>query len=287
MTNAVAEVAGQDQAGSELLDDIDLNLDGSHDGPIGEDAIGEANSVGDAERAADAAATAAESDGLDDSSESSNEIAALKAEIQRLTDELAVKNDLENQIAKSSKRVERLASHVENCESAVKEAKADLKGAEERYEQGLRELRSLIKDKGRGQQRLPLQGKENDPPTEMVPAEITGETGDAIPAEDSPKVADEHASSPISVLGQKEMIKLFGQDAWEAAKDREEPFGLAKGELETLEGAEIATIGDLENRMREDSWWHQKIKKFGEKKVAKLIESLRIWRGKFPMPSEG
>ena len=276
MTTTVVENANETAAtAGELLDDIDLNLDGDKD-PGGAEADGEPI---DAEFSIVADEAAGES--------AADEIAALKAEIEKLRDELAVKSDLEKQIQKASQRVERLASQVESAESAVEEAKGDLKSARERYETGMRELRSMLKDKGRGQQRLPLQGKENGAAETKGPGgettAVNGETGAAV-GETPAAGVDEHADSPISVLSQKQMVKLAGQDAWEAAKNREEPFGLGKAELEILETAEIATIGDLEKRMREDAWWHQKLPKFGEKKVAKLIESLRVWRGKFPMP---
>ena len=251
------------------------------------------------------------------------ELIALRREIDRLTSELSMRKFSDREISNQSARVRELSDEVRDCESAVKEAKGELTATKERYESAVRELRSMLDDRGRGQKRFPLvaetaavsgspltavdsgqleHSKKSvsqqildtaaaainsgamDAPGLTVTATVgSGELAAAATSASALK-PDEHASSAISVLAQKQMIALFGQDAWEAAKNREEPFGMGKAELEALEAAEIATIGDLEKKMREDAWWHEKLPKFGEKKVAKLIESLRVWRTKFPMP---
>jgi seryl-tRNA synthetase len=204
----------------------------------------------------------------------------------------------DREIVEQSAKVRSLSDEVRDLESQVKETKGELTAAKERHDSAVRELQGMIEDRGRGQRRLALglpavsaaasngvamaKTEESPQKTEETPTitscVINGDT--KIPAG-----PDEHAASPISVLAQKQMIKLVGQDAWQAAKDKEEPFGLAKGELEILETAEIATVGDLEKRMREDAWWHKKLPKMGEKKIAKLVETLRVWRTKFPMPA--
>jgi outer membrane murein-binding lipoprotein Lpp len=198
-------------------------------------------------------------------------------------------------IARQSGRVRELTDEVQSLESAVKETKADLTASKERLATARRELQSMIDDRAKGQRRLKLSGDPvaqviqttadaiNNGAIDIPGCTVTAEVGS--PEESATGVVDEHASDPISVLGQKDMIALAGQDAWESAKNRDEPFGMAKGELAILEENEITTIRKLEKTMRENEWWHRDIKKFGEKKVAKLIETLRVFRGKYPQPA--
>lgn len=227
------------------------------------------------------------------------EISELRQQVARLQTVVEEMRYADDDIVRQAVRVRELADTVQECESTAKEAKAELTAAKERLESANRELRSMIGDRASGQRRLRLavpvspalpatpaatpsaKTDESAPKTE----ETQAASAPSAPTESSPVTPDEHASSPISVLGLKQMVALAGQDAWQAAKDREEPFGMGKAELEALETAEINTIGELEEKMRADAWWHQKLPKFGEKKVQKLIESLRVWRLKFPMPA--
>lgn len=237
------------------------------------------------------------------------EIQELKQQLVRLQTIVEDLRHADTDIVAQAARVRELADEVQSCESAAKEAKAEHTAAKERLETARRDLQSMIADRAKGQRRLRLQetavvttapGQTPETTTAVThPAAVVetvvglvpvvGETAissteSAASGSTTSPATDEHADSPISVLSSKTMLATFGQGAWQAAKDKDEPFGLGKAELETLEAAEITTIGELEKRMREDAWWHKKLPKFGEKKVAKLIESLRVWRGKFPMP---
>lgn len=306
MTTAVAEenavdvVAGGDSVES-MLENFDLgDVAGADAVPDAgaEESAGEAGT--DHEKPLESGEPTGETGSTDDCPladppATADEVLELRRQVDRLSSELSMRQFSDREISAQSARVRELSDEVRGWESQVKEAKGELTATKERYESAVRELRAMLDDRSRGQKRFPLEAggavaavngtapaetpaKTDETPviTECV---IDGNTQNSIPA-----APDEHASSPISVLAQKQMIAAFGQDAWEAAKNREEPFGMGKAELESLEAADLTTIGELEKRMREDAWWHQKLPKFGEKKVAKLIESLRVWRGKFPMP---
>lgn len=58
--------------------------------------------------------------------------------------------------------------------------------------------------------------------------------------------------------------------------------GMTESECDKLVAADIKTIGDLEQRMRDDEWWMKKIKGFGEAKVEKLIDALAALRREHP-----
>jgi uncharacterized phage infection (PIP) family protein YhgE len=249
-----------------------------------------------------------------------SEIDELRQQLQHLQTRLSELKYADDEISRQSARVRELSDEVRDYESQLKETKGELTAAKERYESAVRELRSMIEDRSKGQRRLNLAvatstapgsasvaaGNSSDGAADYsksvasqvleAAADRINEAGESAMATldaateamveiaASTPATDEHASDPISVLGQKEMIKLAGQDAWESAKNREEPFGMGKVEIETLEAAELTTIGKLEKTMRENEWWHRDIPKFGEKKVAKLVESLRVFRGKYPQP---
>jgi hypothetical protein len=219
-------------------------------------------------------------------------IESLTKELEQLRSQLADRAEFDEQIGELSQQVEKQAAEVLACESRVESAKADLKYEREEYDTRVRELRKLVADRQSGQGRLPFDrpaeaspaasaGSEAMPGTsaEMVAAVIDGNTESHLPP-----VVDEHADKAITSLSQKSMIALVGQDQWQDAKDRDVPFGMTDKEIAVLERHDIFTVGHLEKQMRDDAYWHQNIKGFGETKVSKLIESLRIWRGKFPMP---
>lgn len=230
-----------------------------------------------------------------------DDVDKLKSELIAARKAVSDHEEFDSLIAELSAGIERQAATVLSCESAVESAKADLKYEREEYDKRVIELRKTIADRDGGQKRLPFGRLESISVASQVlqtaadrinAGELNGDgvtvtaevTSSASTSAISPQT-DDHLSDPISVLGQKEMIKLAGQDAWESAKNREEPFGMGKAEIETLEANEITTIGKLEKTMRENEWWHRDIPKFGEKKVAKLVESLRVFRAKYPQPA--
>jgi hypothetical protein len=61
--------------------------------------------------------------------------------------------------------------------------------------------------------------------------------------------------------------------------------GLTDKMVETLWDHEIETIGQLEETIASDEWWHRKIKGFGEERVTKLIDALVAFRAEHPIPS--
>jgi len=63
--------------------------------------------------------------------------------------------------------------------------------------------------------------------------------------------------------------------------------GLTTKQCEKLRESEleIATIGDLETCMREDEWWHKRVKGFGPTNIDKLTDALLSFRKAHPVPS--
>jgi hypothetical protein len=100
-----------------------------------------------------------------------------------------------------------------------------------------------------------------------------------VSAESSPTPG--YDDSPIECLLTKEIKTEFGADVIAAAKDREEPIGMTEKQLEKLHECDIRTIGKLEKCLRENRHWAEELG-LGEKTAARLIETLRVWRGKFP-----
>lgn len=217
-------------------------------------------------------------------------VESLQKQLAELRNELATRCEFDGEISDLSKLVEQSASAVLAGESSVERAKANLKLVREEYDGYVDDLRALIADRDNGQKRLPFDGPgvggSVKPVMETVAAKINnGElnTGNLTVTASVGSSGDPHAATAITQLGQKPMIALAGQDEWQAAKDRELPFGMTDKEITILEQHDIFTVGHLEQRMRDDAYWHQNIKGFGEGKVSKLIESLRVWRTKFPM----
>jgi hypothetical protein len=69
-------------------------------------------------------------------------------------------------------------------------------------------------------------------------------------------------------------------------------FGLTAKQVEMIQESELArkfegieTVGHLERAMREDEWWHQKIKGIGKTKIDKVSDALMAFRAKNPVPS--
>ncbi len=84
---------------------------------------------------------------------------------------------------------------------------------------------------------------------------------------------------PISELGAKQLAKTVGKDLVAACKERGEPIGLTNKTLETLEGADIRTIADLEKQMREAfAWWSPLAKTADAIVVRRVSDSLREFR---------
>lgn len=62
-------------------------------------------------------------------------------------------------------------------------------------------------------------------------------------------------------------------------------FRMTKKKIETVEEAcGGSTIAHLEKMLRENAFWHQELKGFGQEWVDRLIDSLTMFRGDHPMP---
>ena len=129
----------------------------------------------------------------------------------------------------------------------------------------------------------------------MVNRFIKGEQDLPFPETESSKAAkqdpapigNDHAGSEsIDALLAKNIKKIAGTEAFDTAKDRDAPIGMTEKQLDILKAAEINTIADLEKRMREDEWWHKKLKGIGEDKINRLTDTLLAYRLVYPVPTE-
>lgn len=197
----------------------------------------------------------------------------LQAEISRLTEQLSIRDKLELQIKGESLSVDRAASEVLRCESAVEEAKGDLKSAKERYDKRVNSLRDLVRDMAAGQGRLDF---DSATPQQMQTTLV------AAAAATDPAVA-----APISELGKKKLKEIVGADEFDQAKNSEEPIGLTDGQLETVEGDGCQTIADLEKKLRDYPLFLTDLKGFGGAAQNRLTASLAAWRRVHPMIEVG
>lgn len=106
------------------------------------------------------------------------------------------------------------------------------------------------------------------------------------PSEPTSTGTDEGSLSPITVLLSKEIKKIVGKDAFDAAKGTDDPIGLTEKSLDVVIGAGWDTIGKLESAMRENSWWFKELDGFGEKKINLLTSTLRAFRSVHPHPED-
>ncbi len=167
------------------------------------------------------------------------------------------------EIEKANRRLHKFQSAVAEKEADLDVAKGNLKKAIGNRDAAVVDLQKAIE----GQRSLPGMEEIVDPPEETAPV------GSAD-------------NWPISELGSKQLAKLVGDDVVEACKNRGEPIGLSKNTLDKLESAELATIADLETRMREKSFWWETLAKSADAAiVTRVVDSLREFRAKHPQES--
>jgi len=192
------------------------------------------------------------------------------------------------EIEEANSKVKDLNSLVVECEAEVKAAKGRLSEAQSERDAAVRVLSQIIDDSKSGQGKL-------FPPTEIAAAKgtittlpgsevitVTTTLGESAPAQPT-----EEPIIPLSVLSAKEIKKLVGVDAFNAAKDSiEGPIGLSEKQLEKLEAVcESDTLQGLEKWIAADAWWHQKISGFGEAAVSKVTSTIMAYRRVHPQVS--
>lgn len=233
------------------------------------------------------------------------DIGELQREIRVLRQDIRIREQWENEIAEQNGEVERHAARVMRATSAVEAAKGELKSAKELYDQAVNALRELLKDHGTGQQRLPFEAVRDA----SVAATITTTTADGVtittpsdeaiaaslraagvnaeaapeplPEDGSPADSKDYNDFPVEVLLSTEIKNEFGSDYVQQAKDRDEPIGMTPKQLEKLHESDVRTIGKLEKTMRENRHWSEELG-LGEKTAARLVETLRVWRTRYP-----
>jgi hypothetical protein len=148
------------------------------------------------------------------------------------------------------------------------ELDAQRKAAKLAVEKAIAEELELITLWTTGQQLLPYPG---NPQLHTQPAPSQTE--------------DLAAKHPIGSLGEKAIRALIGKDECQRLREIGEPVGLSEKQLETLQSYGIETIGALEERMRSSELWHRDLRGFGEERINRLINTLRVYRAKFPQPA--
>lgn len=165
-------------------------------------------------------------------------------------------------IEKARRKLAKHQNAVEQAEQAKKTADAKLKATIGERDKAVHEMERTIDDDRAGQAPLPGMDDADEPETE--PANV--EAGDS-------------SNWPISELGAKQLKKIVGAEVFEAAKEREEPIGLSPDQLGKLEAAEIGTIADLEQTMRDKrDWWVILAKAQDAKIVTRVVDSLAAFR---------
>jgi len=166
-------------------------------------------------------------------------------------------------IIKSRARLGKMQNIVDQREQAKKTADAELKAAVGDRDKATIELERVIDDDKAGQ--APLPGVE-----------------DQLEADEP--VASGGGEWPITVLGSKELAAVVGDDVIARQKEIEDPVGLTEAQLEKLESAcESTTVAGLEKWIASDSWWHKKIKGFGDKAIQRVVSTLVAFRAVKPM----
>lgn len=184
-----------------------------------------------------------------------------------------VDEDLETKVARLEKQacrvtkahvaVKKAQTKVDLNEQAVKSAQATLKASIGARDRAVLELGRIIDDVKSGQQVLP------------------GTDEDESESQSNPAVEPSGTAEnwPISILGNKQLKLVVGDEAFAAAKNSDDPIGLSDKQIEALEAAEFPTIGELEKQMRENSYWHAKVAKNPAAAIIqRVISSLLAFR---------
>lgn len=157
-------------------------------------------------------------------------------------------------------QLDELYPELREAEENVESLKADMKEAKAYLEkiqgQAAQLMRRLYEIEHGGQQHLPFDDEHPD----------------VAAGKDRP-----HGTPLLDATA-----KALREDPAKTAKV--EVLGMTGSETDKLIEAEIETVAELESRIRNDEWWHKKVKGFGPKKVDKLIDQLTEWRMKNPVP---
>lgn len=175
------------------------------------------------------------------------------------------------------KRLQAAQAAVARAQAEFEEADAERKRAKASVDTAIAKELELVSKFVHGEQMLPFDPSEHPEQTAQAPA--------AQPATGATAANDHGAAQPIESLLAKHLKKIVGKDVFDAAKSRGEPLGLSDKQIETLEGADIKTVGDLEKRIREDAWFLKNLHGFGEKAIDRLTDTLMAFRAVYPVPA--
>lgn len=180
-------------------------------------------------------------------------------------DELTVAKKSLARISAASDHANILRGRLEEAEDDAREAKGREKSCREVLDKAEKELSRVIADVKSGQQVMEF---DDD-----VSITCLGPT-----SEYQVTAAEPSQDWMISELNAKAIKKLVGADAMEAAKEQDDPIGLSESQLDKFEQVDVKTICGLEKFMREDAFWHQKIKGFGDAAIQRVISTLTAFR---------
>lgn len=148
----------------------------------------------------------------------------------------------------------RLENVVENLKYEMKIAKAEFDSACQRGREASRKLADARR--GVFEQTLPFGPIDDTEKTDSPPTQIF----------------------PITILGKKSLQEMTGCDS---------KLGLTANQIEKIiESCGGNNLCDLEKWMRENRDWMKEIKGFGEEKINLLLDSITVFRRKFPVDSE-
>ena len=200
-------------------------------------------------------------------------------------DELTVTKKHLALIKEASTRAKRLRNLLESAESDVRAAKGREKECRENLDNAEKELGRIIDDAKSGQQQLPFD-EENAGSTGVggTAVYVNGVKSEFKSLSDAAGFIVDDARKelgstfPISELSAKSIKKTVGTDVFNAAKAADDPIGLSDSQLEKFSQVDVSTVEGLEKFIRDDAFWHQKIKGFGDAAIQRVISTLVAFR---------
>lgn len=271
MATAIEEIEDLEQAGTR---DLIEKEDQSGDGAIGDGGENGENlaSINDVLEG-----VATESVDSAESVDAVNAGDAVSVESEKVDD---FDKQLLSEIREVNAKVVRIQEQLEYAESELKEAKAYRDQVREDLLRASKELTTLISDSASGQRRLDFDGNKNTTTSGCA----SGSSAQSDDSCDDLQLPAKEEPFPLNDLSQKAIKALVGSEEFERFKSQEDPIGLSPAQLEKLEEQDIATVQELEQKLREKRDFLQSIKGFGDAVINRVISTLTAFRSKHPMP---
>ena len=185
--------------------------------------------------------TAETSKEVDEAEQVTEEQETEQTELDLLREKLDQVNRRQAEIDRQNNRCLVAAMTVSDCETALKDAKNELKEAEANYASSVKRLRAIISDHNAGQNRLPFPDEDG----------CTGEADDKA----SPVASTNWGKGSVAVLA---------------------THGLSETICEKLL-QKCETIADLRDLIASDDWWHKRIKGICPQKIDAITDALNCY----------